>query len=553
MKEPSRKDLPKITGALVEGAAPDLGLPPEVCLFEGKLDPCTIVIFGASGDLTARKLMPALYNLYLSGAIPVPCCIVGVGRTDWRREEFQNRMRESIAAQETQDLTQWDQFAQALFYQAVDYDSPRSFAELSGVLEKHDQKFHTGGNRIFYLAVPPPLYPVISQGLGEAGLGGEGREGQGWTRIVVEKPFGRDVKTAVELNQVLHQSFEEHQIFRIDHYMAKETVQNILMFRFANAIFEPIWNRGFIDHVGIIAAEKIGVEHRAGYYDEAGVLRDMFQNHMMQLLALTALEPPARFEAEQVRDEKVKVFRSLKPISDPNSEENLILGQYAAGETDGEKVSGYREEEGVRSDSLTPTFAVMRVFIDNWRWRGVPFYLVSGKRLPRKLTEVVIHFKEVPHSMFENIQMGPIAANRLTLGIHPEEKITLTFETKNPGAVVCLRAVTMDFHYYQNYRGPIMDAYEKSLIDCIQGDHMLFWRQDGVEMCWSYFSPLIEECETCAFLERLIHPYPAGAWGPEAAERLLRELRGGLGERSSPWPPSPINPSLPDGSPRCPG
>ncbi len=518
-----------VPGAFVEGAAPDLGLPLEMCLFEGKLNPCTIVIFGASGDLTARKLMPALYNLYLRGALPVPCCIVGVARTDWSREEFQSKMRESLADQETYDLTQWDQFAQALFYLAVDYDSSESFSVLRTRLEGHDRTFNLGGNRLFYLAVPPSLYSVISQRLGEAGLAEEGREGQGWARIVVEKPFGRDLHTAMELNRVLHQSFQEHQIFRIDHYMAKETVQNILIFRFANAIFEPIWNRGFIDRVGIIAAEKLGVGHRASYYEEAGVLRDMFQNHMMQLLALTALEPPARFEAEQVRDEKVKVFRSLKPISDPNSEENLILGQYTAGEIDGDKVPGYREEEGVASDSLTPTFAVMRVFIDNWRWRGVPFYLVSGKRLPTKLTELVIHFKEVPHSMFENIQMGPIMANRLILGIHPDEKITLTFETKNPGAVVCLRAVTMDFHYYQNYRGPVMDAYEKSLIDCIQGDHMLFWRQDGVEMCWSYFSPLIEECETCAFLERLIHPHPSGTWGPEAAERLMRELRGGLG------------------------
>jgi glucose-6-phosphate 1-dehydrogenase len=539
------KPAPQVPGAVVKGAAPDLDLPPEMCLFEGKLDPCTIIIFGASGDLAARKLMPALYSLYLSQALPVPCCIVGVGRTAWSREEFQQAMRGAKGAQDNFDPARWDEFAQALFYQAVDYDSPESFAQLRQTLEEHDRRFHTGGNRIFYLAVPPSLYPLISLRVGEAGLGQEGAAGQGWARIVAEKPFGRDLKSAVELNRAMHQSFQEHQIFRIDHYMAKETVQNILILRFANAIFEPLWNRGFIDRVGIIAAEKLGVGRRAGFYEETGVLRDMFQNHMMQLLALIAMEPPARFEAERVREEKAKVFRALKPIADPNSEENLVLGQYAAGELDGERVHGYREEEGVSPESLTPTYAVMRVFIDNWRWRGVPFYLVSGKRLAEKRTELVIYFKEVPHSMFENIQMGPIAANRLMLGIHPQEKITLTFETKNPGAVVCLRAVTMDFNYYQNYRGPVMDAYEKSILDVIQGDHMLFWRQDAVEMCWSYFSPLIEECETCAFLEKLIHPYPAGTWGPEAAQAFMKELRGGLGERSSPTLPSSTPPNPP--------
>jgi glucose-6-phosphate 1-dehydrogenase len=520
-QEPAR-----MPGAVVAGEAPDLGLPSEVCLFQGRLDPCIIVIFGASGDLAARKLMPALYNLHLRQALPKPCCVLGAARTAWSREEFQNRMREAVAAAGTVDLSLWPEFAGALFYESLDYNSPEAYLKLGAVLEEHDRQYNIGGNRLYYLAVPPPLYQVISRGLGKAGLARPGGAGRGWARLVVEKPFGHDLKSAWELNRALHQGFREEQIFRIDHYMAKETVQNILVLRFANAIFEPLWNRGFIERLGIVSAEKVGVGRRAGYYDEAGVLRDMFQNHMMQLLALIAMEPPARFEADQVRDEKAKVFRSLKPIADPNSEANLILGQYAAGEIDGQPASGYREEEGVKPDSLTPTFAVMRVFVDNWRWRGVPFYVVSGKRLPQKLTELVIHFKEVPHSMFETIRMGPIAANRLTLGVHPEEKITLTFETKNPGAVVCLRAVTMDFNYYQNYRGPIMDAYEKSLIDIIQGDHMLFWRQDGVELCWSYFSPLIEECETCAFLEKLIHPYPAGTWGPPEAQEMMRQVKG---------------------------
>ncbi|MGQ9921424.1 MAG: glucose-6-phosphate dehydrogenase [Desulfobacca sp.] len=510
--------------AVVGGTAPDLGIPPNLCLFEGNLDPCTIVIFGASGDLASRKLLPALYNLYLSRAWPNPCCIVGVARTPLSRQEFHSKMQTAIASQENYDQRKWSEFAAGLEYYTIEYDSEESFQGLRSFLHDLDARHGTGGNRLFYLAVPPSLYQPISQKLGQVGLGQEGQAGQGWSRIVVEKPFGHDLASAQELNASLHQSFQEHQIFRIDHYMAKETVQNILIFRFANAIFEPLWNRNFIDHVGLIAAEKIGVEHRAGFYEQAGVLRDMFQNHMMQLLALIAMEPPSRFEAERVRDEKVKGFRSLKPIIDPSSFENLVLGQYEAGTIDGVQVPAYRQEPGVSPDSIIPTFAVMRVFLDNWRWRGVPFFLASGKRLAKKLTQLIIHFKEVPHSLFANIDLGNIAPNRLILAIQPEEKITLTFETKNPGATVCLRGVTMDFNYYQNYHGPVMDAYEKSLIDVMQGDHMLFWRQDGVELCWSFFSPIIEQYEKCANPEKLLHPYKAGSWGPEAARKMMKRI-----------------------------
>jgi glucose-6-phosphate 1-dehydrogenase len=331
----------------------------------------------------------------------------------------------------------------------------------------------------------------------------------------VEKPFGHDLATAVELDRSLHESFLEEQVFRIDHYLAKETVQNVLIFRFANAIFEPVWNRRYMQHVHILAAETLGVEHRAGYYDQAGVLRDMFQNHMMQLLALTAMEPPPRFETDWVMDEKTKVFRALRPFPVESPYENLVLGQYVSGFADGRPVPGYREEPGVRGDSLTPTFASMKLHIDNWRWQGVPFYLTSGKRMGRKVTEIAIQFREVPHSIFRNILGEEVEANRLTLGIYPEEKISLVFQTKNPGAALRLRSVTMDFHYGQNYSGPVLDAYEKVLIDCIRGDRMLFWRQDGVELSWSFLSPILERCEECENRRQMLHFYEAGTMGPQ--------------------------------------
>ncbi len=511
---------------IVESKAPDLGIPPEACLIEGALDPCTIVIFGASGDLTARKLLPALYDLYLNEALPTPFLIVGCARTKWTRPDFQARMEGAIREAGNRDMSKWPGFATSLYYIPLEYDSLPSFGDLADSLKDLDEKHSTGGNRIFYLAIPPSLYKTTAQMLGRAGLSVEGAEGNGWSRIVVEKPFGRDLKTAIDLDQTLHESFQEHQIYRIDHYMAKETVQNMLIFRFGNAIFEPIWNRGYIDYVGIIAAETLGVENRAGYYEEAGVLRDMFQNHMMQLLALTAMEPPSLSEADRVRDEKVKVFRSLKPLPDKDQEENLILGQYGSGTIDGKKVLGYRDEPGVNPQSLAPTLAIIRVFIDNWRWRGVPFYMVSGKRLARKLTQIVIQFREVPHSMFQNVLGEHIMANRLILGIHPDERITLTFQTKNPGARFCLRSVTMDFNYYQNYSGPILEAYEKVLLDCIQGDHLLFWRQDAVELCWSFLTPILEGYEMCSERAQRLHPYQSGSWGPEAGQAWMRPIMG---------------------------
>ncbi len=498
----------------IAASAPDLDIRPEECLKVADNDPCAIVIMGATGDLVARKLIPSLFNLYIKGGLPDPFHIVGCGRTVLNDRQFRDKLKNTIASKGSMDKTKWADFAAALHYRSVDYVNLTSIKDLAESLRKLDQKNDTKGNRLFYLALPPSLYKPMAQMLGQAGLGLEREHGNGWSRIIIEKPFGHNLKTAVELNQDIQSFFKEHQVFRIDHYLAKETVQNILMFRFANAIFEPIWNRRYIDHVHIIAAETLGVEHRAGYYEQAGVIRDMFQNHMMQLLALTAMEAPSQFIPESVRDEKVKVFRSLRPFPIERRYDYIRLGQYGPGEINGKPVPGYREEPGVDPDSLTPTFARMKVFIDNWRWQGVPFLLTSGKRLTQKITEIAIQFKEVPHSMFRQTLGDTIVANRLTLGIYPDEKITLTFQTKNPGAKVCLRSVTMDFHYHQNYTGPILDAYEKVLIDCMVGDQMLFWRQDSVEHTWSFLTPILDQCEACGKRAEVLYEYESGSWGP---------------------------------------
>jgi glucose-6-phosphate 1-dehydrogenase len=503
-------------------SAPDLKLDAGTCVAPVPSDPCSIVILGATGDLASRKLMPALFSLYRNRGLPESFVIVGCGRTQWTDEEFRGRMADAIRSASGWDLGLWQQFSGCLYYRTVNYSDARSVADLAHSLRVLETRHPTGGNRIIYLALPPLLYQPAARHLGQAGLSAENREGNGWARIVLEKPFGTDLETSRLLDQSLHEHFHEHQIFRIDHYLAKETVQNILMFRFANSIFEPIWNRRYIDYVSIRAAETLGVEHRSGYYESAGVLRDMFQNHMMQLLSLTAMEPPPRFEAELVRDEKTKVFSALRPFPVGSIEEHLVLGQYAAGFVGGRPVPAYREEEGVDLRSLTPTYAAMKVHLDNWRWQGVPFFISSGKRLSHKRTEIAIQFKPVPHSMFRNTLGEPILANRLVLGIYPEERITLTFQTKNPGAAVCLRTVTMDFNYQQNYSGPVLDAYEKALLDCMLGDHMLFWRQDAVDLSWAFLSPVLNACERCGDRDRLLHFYEAGGGGPGERDRLFR-------------------------------
>ncbi len=500
-------------------------LDPGLCRLEQVQDPAVIVIFGATGDLTWRKLFPSLFSLYRNKLLPEKFCIVGASRSNYSHEDFRESMRRSVEPEPGLEPPGWEILSQRLFYHPVDYDEQESFSSLKSFLDELNTTFTTRGNRLFYLAVPPTVYPKIAQQLGQADLAREDSKNGNWVRFVVEKPFGHDLASARELDRTLHASFAEHQIFRIDHYLAKETVQNILMLRFANSIFEPLWNRRYIDSVSITAAEQLGVEHRTGYYDRFGVLRDMFQNHMMQLLALCAMEPPSHFEADRVRDEKTKVYRCLRPFPTQELDKELVLGQYAPGEIKGQRVRGYREEPDVDSESLTPTFAAMRIFIDNWRWQGVPFYLTSGKRLAEKRTEIKVQFKQVPNSMFRAVLGGDISANRLTLGIQPREEIHLSFQTKVPGPKVCLRTVRMHFDYNQGYTGPILEAYAKVLLDCLLGDQTLFWRQDGVELCWGFLTPILIECD-CQDQGKRLHPYEAGTWGPEEVKNLLPSLPG---------------------------
>lgn len=490
------------------------------CSNPGHTDPCIIVIFGASGDLTARKLMPSLFSLFRKGYLPERVAILGCARTALKDEEFRRTMRSKCCSGKENDEA-WSLFRDKLHYQTIEYENEQSYRNLKKRIADLQKQFDTGGNIVFDLAVPPLLYSKIGEMLGRAGLA-KPTVAKAWVRLVVEKPFGHNYQSALELERSLHDSFEEKQIFRIDHYLAKETVQNILSFRFANQIFEPIWNRTHIDWVGIISSETLGVEKRAGYYDSSGVLRDMFQNHMMQLLALIAMEPPARFTAEYIQNEKVKVFSSVLPFS--GAAHDIILGQYGAGERREKRVPGYREEDGVKTDSRTPTFACLKLDIDNWRWQGVPFYLISGKRLKEKCTRLVIRFKDAPLAMFKGQVGEHLSGNRLVLSIFPEESITMSIQAKIPGPRLCLRTGDLHFSYSQGYDDIVLDAYEKVLLDCILGDRTLFWRQDGILATWKLLTPILENCEGEECRNQHLHFYDAGSWGPEEALSIINEI-----------------------------
>jgi glucose-6-phosphate 1-dehydrogenase len=480
-------------------------------------DPALMVIFGATGDLSQRKLLPALYNLARARMLPAGFMLVGAAIDTLSEDEFRDRMARSVrqhSRTQPVDDKALEAFLRDVTYLPLDFTQLEGFQRLARCLEELAEARHTGGNVVFYCATPPPTYPLISKQLKAAGL----HRGRGYRRIIVEKPFGSDLRSARELSRILRDAFPEDAIFRIDHYLGKETVQNILAFRFANSIFEPIWTSQQVDHVQITVAEPLGIEQRGAYYDRAGALRDIVQNHALQLLALVAMEPPVAFESGSVRDEKVKVLRSIRPLSPVELRTQTVRGQYAEGWVMGEKVPGYRAEPHVAPDSTTETYAALRCLVDNWRWSETPFYIRTGKRLPKQATEIRVQFKRPPHLTFGREAMLELEQNAITLRIQPEEGISLRFGAKAPTAGIELRNVNMDFLYASSFLGDAPDAYERLLMDCMLGDPTLFTRSDEVEAAWT----LVDAIETSWRQgEPPLETYPAGTWGPKGADRLL--------------------------------
>ena len=469
-----------------------------------------IVIFGASGDLTHRKLIPALYNLYKIGRLSENLSVLGVARSELNDETFREKMREALIHNEETTPDTLDAFCSHLYYQAVNTSDAQDYGKLVPRLDELHDKYQTCGNTLYYMSTPPSLYGVIPECLAAHGLN---TEEYGWKRIIVEKPFGYDEKTAQALDVQIHRFFEEHQIYRIDHYLGKETVQNLLVLRFSNGWFEPLWNRNFIDYVEITGAESIGVEERGGYYDGSGAMRDMFQNHLLQVLAMVAMEPPAIINANSMRDEVAKVMHSLRPLTAEDMEHNLVLGQYTAAEINGKMEKGYLEEKGVPADSRTETYIALRCEIENWRWAGVPFYVRTGKRLPTRVTEIVIHFKTTPHPVFSQ----NATENKLIIRIQPDEAISMRFGLKKPGAGFEAKEVSMDFRYADLAGAQVLTAYERLLLDAMKGDATLFARTDAVHAAWKFVQPILDYKANGG----RIHEYEAGTWGPVAADKLI--------------------------------
>jgi glucose-6-phosphate 1-dehydrogenase len=483
--------------------------------------PTTLVIFGASGDLTQRKLVPAIYNLAVDGLLHPDTSVIGVARKDWDDDGFRTHLREAVeehSRRKPLDREVWDQLSNDLCYVAGEFGDAATHRELGEELERLDAARGGASAHIFYLAAPPSTYETIARGLGEAGLAGRPKD-RAPTRIVVEKPFGRDLPSAEGLNRALHAVFDESQIFRIDHFLGKETVQNLLVFRLDNGIFEPLWSRHHVDHVQITVAETLGVGSRAGFYEEAGVSRDMLQNHLLQLLTLVAMEPPVRFDARSVRDEKVKVLESLRVPTPDDVRSRVVRGQYRRGWVEGNEAPGYREETGVAPDSETETFLAARLTLDNWRWAGIPFYVRSGKRLAKHATEIAIVFTIPPFEIIPDRDRSAPRPNVLRFRIQPEEGISLSFESKVPGQDLEVEEVRMDMSYATSFGRESPEAYEHLLLDAIQGDSTLFAREDEVELSWRLVDAIRAGWSEGG--SDPLHPYDAGTWGPEAAERLI--------------------------------
>jgi len=485
--------------------------------FERRVPECAVVIFGANGDLTKRKLMPALYRLAYDRRLSAGFAVVGISRTALSDDQFRQKMQDAVKqfSEDTKfDEDVWKAFAAGLFYCAGDIDDPALYQQLAAKLAEVEQARHTGGNVLFYLSIQPSQYASTALGIGSAGLG----KGNGWRRLIVEKPFGHDLASARELSDKLHEVFNESDVYRIDHYLGKETVQNILAFRFGNGIFEPLWNRRYVNHVQITAAESIGVEGRGAYYQEVGALADMIQNHLLQVMATIAMEPSASFRATSVRDERSKLLRSIRPMKPDDVRHNTVPGQYGPARIGGQDIPGFRQEPGVKPEAQTDTYAAVTFFVDNWRWAGVPFYVRTGKRMPKRVTEIAIQFYAAPLAIFGDNGGAENAPNLLIVRIQPEEGISLKFLSKTPGAGMKLRPVSMDFNYGSSFGERSPSAYETLLLDAIIGDATLYTRQDMVEASWNVVEPI-----QCVWRNtKFDFPnYPAGTWGPTAADEML--------------------------------